>query len=158
LSYEGTKALDATLTSDLDKGYVSQNDFRKKEGVWYSYIKLSDDEINTELLSNQGIGVATVSGNDLTFAQDVNNLISIGDRIVDSNLNLIGIVLNKERRKLTLDGILGGFSGGFVLAAKYQSVENQSMNGYYLRVDCELETNEYYELFCINTEISISKP
>lgn len=158
LSFEGTKPFDTTLKSDLDNGYMSKNDFSKKEGVWYAYNKLSNDTINTELLSVQGIGNATVSGNDLTFAKAINNLVSIGDRIVDTNLDLVGNVTDKQGLTLTLDSVDAGFTGGFVMAAKYASVENQSMNGYYLRVDCELDTNEYFELFSVNSEISVSKP
>ena len=43
-----------------------QSDFEKKEGVFYAYVRNSNDEIDSSLLSCQGIGNCTISGNILT--------------------------------------------------------------------------------------------
>lgn len=157
ISIEGTDAWKATLNTDLDSGYINETDFEKKEGVFYAYIRNSNETIDSSLLSCQGIGTATVSGLTLNFDFELESVISIGDQIRNANLELVGTIISKTNNSLTLDAMNNIGATGFVLCSKPQSIENQSMLGYYMKVDLELVgVKTRTEIFAVNSEIAKS--
>jgi len=156
IEIEGSTPLKITTKTDLDKGYINQSDFVNKEGVFYAYLRHSNDEINTKLLSCQGIGNASISGLVLSFVEEIDNSVSVGDEIRNASLQLVGVVQSKTAKTLTLNTVLNIVNNDFVLATKTQSISNNDMVGYYMKVDCEFSSNQYQEIFAINSTVTKS--
>lgn len=156
ISQEGTDAWGVTLNTDLDSGYINKVDFEKKEGVFYAYIRNSNENIDSSLLSCQGIGIGTVSGLTLNFSFDLESVVSVGDQIRNANLELVGTIVSKTNNSLTLNTMNNIGATDFVLCSKPQSIENQSMLGYYMKATLELTKNTYAEIFAVNCEVAKS--
>lgn len=158
LEIEGTTPLTISTETDLNKGYINSVDFEKKEGVFYAYIRNSNDTIDSSLLSCQGIGNATISTLTLVFAFDLDPIISIGDKIVNINKLLVGTILSKTKNTLTLDTVNNIISGDYVICAKTQSIAVNSMLGYYMGVKASFNSTSEQEVFAINSEVIKSNP
>ena len=156
LEIEGTIPIKATCVTDLDNGYVNVADFDKKEGVYYGYIRGKNGNLDTSQLNYQGIGNCYLSGVVLTFVNEIDSIISVGDVIIDSNMQVIGTIVSKTANSLSLNSVTIDVDGQFVLAVKPESVQQQGVLGYHLQVDCEFESNTKQEIFAINSEVSKS--
>lgn len=140
----------------MDSGYINKGDFFNKENVWYAYVRNANNTIKTELLSVQGIGECTINGNILEFDFDLDSVYSIGDLVLNTNLEVVGTITNKTNRTLTLNAVANIVSGDYVLCSKPQSIENQNLLGYYMQVKMTLQKNTSSEIFSVNSEISRS--
>jgi hypothetical protein len=127
--------------------------FEKKENVYWAYIRTSNSVIDTALLANQGIGTGTVSGLTITFPNDLDTFVSVGDQIRDADLNLVGTIQSKTTNSVTLDTMNSFASGDFAICSKPQSIANGDILGYYCKVSGTLETQRYDEIFSVNSEI-----
>ena len=150
---EGTDAWQLTLETDLDKGYINASDFEKQEGVYRAYTRTSNESIDSSLLSCQGIGNCTISGLVLNFGFKLDDVISIGDEVRNTNLQLVGTILSKTPNSLTLNAVANIVSGDFVLCSKPQSAESGGLLGYYMQVTATLSKNTKTEVFAINSEV-----
>lgn len=156
LSIEGTTNLQIACETDLEKGYVNNVDFEKKEGVWYAYVRGKNGELNTSQLSFQGIGEANIAGLTLNFTfpngDTIDPIISVGDVVLNSNLQIVGTILSKTDNSLTLNTVNNIVSGAFVLATKPESVEKQGILGYFMKVNASFSSNAQQEIYALNTE------
>lgn len=153
LSIEGTTNLQIACETDMEKGYVNKLDFEKKEGVWYAYVRGKNGELNTSQLSFQGVGEAVVNGLVLEFDFVLESIISVGDVILNSNLQIVGNILSKTANSLTLDAVNNIVSGDYVLVTKPESVQKQGLVGYFLQVDASFSSNAQQEIYAINSEV-----
>lgn len=159
MSMESTDAWDIILETNLNNGFINKADFEKQEGVYYAHIRNQNLTIDTALIgANSGIGNCTVSGLNLQFAFNLEDSISIGDEIRNSNLQLVGIVLNKTINSLSLNTVSNIVSGDFVLCSKPQSIESNILVGHSMLVTCTINTNKKTEVFAIGTEVEVSSP
>ena len=156
IEIEGSTAVAVELITDLNQGYINQSDFEKKEGVFYAYVRNSNDEIDSSLLSCQGIGNCNISGLTLNFDFDLDSIISVGDQVRNADLELVGTIVSKTANSLTLNAVANIVSGDFVLCSKPQSIANNDLLGYYMKVTCRFSSNTYQEIFAINSEVSKS--
>lgn len=156
IEIEGSTKVNVKLKTDLNSGYINNVDFEKKEGVFYAYVRSSNDVEDTALLSFQGIGNCNINGLVLEFNFELDSIISVGDQIRNSNLELVGTITSKTSKSLTLNSVSNISNGDYVLVSKPQSISNNDLLGYYMRVDCEFQSNEYQEIFAINSEVSKS--
>jgi hypothetical protein len=156
IEIEGSTAVDVELFTDLNQGYINKADFEKKEGVFYAYVRNSNDDVDSSLLSCQGIGNCTISGLTLNFGFDLDSIISVGDQVRNSDLELVGTIVSKTANSLTLNAVANIVSGDFVLCSKPQSIENNDLLGYFMKVTCRFSSNTYQEIFSINSEVSKS--
>lgn len=152
IEMESTESWELELTTDIDKGYIRKVDFDKEEGVWNAYCRTSNQEIDTSLLACQGIGSCTISGLVLNFSFELDNVVSIGDKIINLNKQVVGTVLGKTNNTITLDAVANIVDGDYVMCSKIQSIENDSLLGYHMMVKATLETNKLTEVFSVNTE------
>jgi hypothetical protein len=150
---EGTDAWQLALETDADKGYINSTDFEKQEGVYRAYTRISNEAIDSSLLSCQGIGNCTISGLVLSFGFTLDDVISIGDEIRNSNLLLVGTILSKTPNSLTLNSVANISSGDFVLCSKPQSAESGGMLGYHMVVTATLSKNTKAEVYAVNSEV-----
>lgn len=153
ISIEGTTNLQIACETDLEKGYINNVDFEKKEGVWYAYVRGKNGELNTSQLSFQGIGECVVNGLSLEFDFELDSIISVGDVVLNSNLQIVGTILSKTANSLTLDTVNNIVSGDFVLASKPESVEKQGILGYFMQVDASFSSNTQQEIYAVNCEV-----
>lgn len=153
IEIEGSIPLQIGLTTDLDSGYVNLADFEKKEGNYYAHVRYSNGVVNTELLSFQGIGTVTVNGLILEFDFNLDPIISVGDVILNSTLQTVGTVVSKTANSLTLNAVANIASGGFVLASKPNSVQQQNLLGYYMKVDLSFSSSTRQEIYAISSEV-----
>lgn len=157
ISIEGTTNLQIACETDLEKGYVNKLDFEWKEGVWYAYVRGKNGELNTSQLSFQGIGNAVISGLTLNFTFPnegvIDPIISVGDVVLNSNLQIVGTILSKTANSLTLDTVNNISSGDFVLASKPESVEKQGIMGYFMQVEASFSSNTQQEIYALNAEV-----
>jgi len=153
IEIEGTIPVQIVLTTDLDNGYINLADFEKKEGVWLAYTRYENSVQNTELLSFQGIGNATVNVLVLEFDFDLDPIISVGDVILNETLQTVGTITSKTTNSLTLNTVNNIVSRDFVLASKPNSVQQQGLTGYYMKVDMSFSSATRQEIFAVNSEI-----
>lgn len=156
LDIEGTIPLNILTKTDLNEGYINSANFEKKEGIFYAYIRNSNATTDTSLLSCQGIGNTTVSALTLQFTFQLDPIISIGDKIVNLTKQVVGTILSKTENSLTLDTMNNIISGDYVICAKTQSIESNSMLGYYMNVNATFNNTSEQEFFAINTEVTKS--
>lgn len=156
LEIEGTDPWEIEITSDLDAGYINATDFEKQENVFRAYARTSNDIIDTSLLSTQGIGTCTVSGLILSFNFDLESDMSIGDEIMNISSQIVGTVLSKTTRTITLNTVNNITSGDFVFCSKSQSAESSGILGYHMVVKATLSKNTKTEVYAINTETAKS--
>lgn len=152
---EGNVALDMILTTDYDNGYINNSDFELQEGVIRAYCRISNGIIDTSLLSFQGIGNASINGLVLTFTE-VPSIVSVGDVIYNANMELVGTILDKTDTTLTLDIVSNLSEGDFVACSKSQSVNNDSLLGYYMKAEAQFQTNSIAEIYALNTNTNKS--
>jgi hypothetical protein len=153
IEIEGSIPLQIGLTTDLDSGYINLADFEKKEGNYYAHVRYNNGVVNTELLSFQGIGNCTVAGLVLEFNFEIDPIISVGDVILNQNLQIVGTIISKTSNSLTLNSVANIVTGGFVLASKPNSVQQQGILGYYMKVDLSFSSNTRQEIFAVNSEV-----
>lgn len=151
---EGTNSWDITLKTDLQNGYLNKEDLSKKEGVWYGYVRgEGNNAVDTATLSVQGVGVvSSKTGNVVTVDGFTSGLISVGDRVLDSNLVFLGTVVSFSNNTITLSDASGVSNGMFLVSSKSQSLETSGLLGYYMRVDAKFNTNKYSEVYSVNSE------
>ena len=152
ISIEGTIAPQIICESDLEQGYINNTDFEKEEGVLYGYIRGKNGTLNTSQLSFQGIGDCTVNGLILEFNFDLDSIISVGDVILNENSQIVGTILSKTERTLTLNTANNIVSGDFVLVTKPESIQKQGLIGYHLEVKSTFSSNSEQEIYCVNSE------
>jgi|TARA_B110000879_G_scaffold205824_1_gene286772 hypothetical protein len=155
---------DVTILTDLDKGHVSKESFKKKEGLYFSYIRRDvSDATKPELLSVQGIGNLVLL-NNLTYTFNlVPGGISSGDalfRASGGSYQFIGNVSARTDQSLT---IVGGSqivpsAGDFMFTAKNPIAESFGLKGYYAEIKLTNDSTTPIEIFAVNSEVSKSYP
>jgi hypothetical protein len=158
ISSESTDAWEVVAGTDINKGYIHEVDFEKKENVHYAYLRTDNTVIDTALIGScQGIGnCTTIVGLTINFAFQLEDLISIGDKILDVNTGLVGTILSKTNNSLTLNTVNGIVAGDFLMCAKPQSIENNMLLGHSMQVEMKLTKTSKSEVFAVNTEVQKS--
>jgi hypothetical protein len=158
-----SKDWDVTVATDIESGHVNKEDFENKEGFKYSYIRRNaSDEVNTELLSVQGVGnLSSSTSNTYTFASVPNN-VSIGDVLYFSSggsYTKIGVISSKDSTTITTVNSLSTPSNGdFIFVAKNSVAESYGLKGYYASIRLTNNGTSPVEVFAVNSEVSKSFP
>lgn len=159
ISIDGTDAWDILAETDLNKGYINKADFHKEENNYYGFLRSKNTVLDTSLIgAYQGIGNCTINGLDLEFDFELGSEISIGDEIRNSNMEIVGTILNKTNNSLSLNTVNNLINGDFVLCCKPQSVENNNLLGSAMLVTATLNTNKKTEVFTLGCEVQVSNP
>jgi hypothetical protein len=153
ISIEGNSPWDITLKTDMQNGYINYNDFKNKEGVYYGYVR-GDDALDTATLAVSGVGVvSSIVGNVLNFNGNISTLISVGDSIYDTNLDLLGVITDLSPNSITVNDTSLVAVDMFILSSKPSSVETSGIRGYYMNVKGELTPTDYVEVYALNSEV-----
>lgn len=167
---------DVTIITDIDSGHIDKVSFAKteehvadgqvqpnsySEGIYSTHIRRNTaDEVNTELLSVQGIGnLDLLNGTTHTF-NAVPSSISIGDvlyQAVGGSYNRVGVIVNKDGTSVTLGtASIVPSVGDFMFAAKSPIAESYGLKGYYASVRLVSSSTSPVELYAVNSEVSKS--
>lgn len=160
---------DVTILTDLDSGHIDKSSFTKTEdinntydeGFYSTHIRRNTaDQVNTELLSVQGIGnLISLAGTTYTFG-GVPSSVSIGDvlyQAVGGSYNQIGAITNKDGSTITVGtaSVIPNISD-FIFAAKNPIAESYGLKGYYASIRLVNNTTNAVELYAVNSEVSKS--
>jgi len=160
---------DVTIITDLDQGHIDKTSFTKtedttntyNEGIYSTHIRRNTaDEVNTELLSVQGIGnLISLAGTNYTFAA-VPSALSIGDvlyQAVGGAYNRIGTITNNDGTTITVGtaSVIPNVND-FIFAAKSPIAESYGLKGYYANVRLVSSDTNAVELYAVNSEVSKS--
>jgi hypothetical protein len=157
------KTWDVTMATDTDNGHIDKNSFQTKEGLHYAYIRRnSEDEVNTDLLSVQGVGeMSSYSSNTLTFNSVPSN-VSIGDKLyalVGGAPTAIGTISSKTLTAITVTSAsITPTNGVFIFVAKNPVAESYGLKGYYANVRLSNSDTTPVEIFAVSSEVSKSFP
>jgi len=160
---------DVTIITDLDQGHIDKTSFTKtedttntyNEGIYSTHIRRNTaDEVNTELLSVQGIGnLISLAGTNYTFTA-VPSALSIGDvlyQAVGGAYNRIGTITNNDGTTITVGtaSVIPNVND-FIFAAKSPIAESYGLKGYYANVRLVSSDTNAVELYAVNSEVSKS--
>jgi hypothetical protein len=155
ISIESDNAWDIQATTDLQSGYINQADFKKKEGVYYAYIR-GNNTVDTSAVSVTGLGtINQITGINL-FLSHIPNTISVGDIVYNTSLSPIGTILLIEDNYIVLNTVAGLSVGDFILSSKLASIETSGILGYYMNISGTLDSTTRSEIYAINSEVSKS--
>jgi hypothetical protein len=158
-----SKEWDVTVATDIESGHVNKEDFENKEGFKYSYIRRNaSDEVNTELLSVQGVGNLSGSSSNVYTFNSVPGNISIGDVLYFSSggsYTKIGVISSKDSTTITTASTMTTPSNGdFIFLAKNSVAESYGLKGYYANIRLTNNGTLPVEVFAVNSEVSKSFP
>lgn len=151
ISIEGNSAWNVSLKTDLQNGYINQNDFINKEGVQYGYIR-GNDVLDLKTISVTGLGnIDRIIGINLYLAE-VPSTVSVGDLVYNSSLSLIGTILDIGPGRIVLNSVAGLNAGDYILSSKPSSIETSGLRGYYMNTRFTLHPTNYVEVYAVNSE------
>lgn len=171
LAIDGTTGLDVEGYTDLDDVEMFKDQFKKKEGKFYSYIRRPENQVDYELLSTQGVGVVSqVQSNTIAIAGEMTN-VNINDMAYGGVINgsqitpfVIGEILSVTPTSITVaSGSNLPAAGNYLFVVKKSSAESYGARGYYLNLKLSMPPNDIqatniHEVFGIKSSIFKSFP
>lgn len=174
LAIDGTTGLNVAGYTDLDQVEMFSNQFLKKEGKWYAYLRRPYSQIDYKLLSTQGVGIVdSVVGLTINFNNTVTNINAgdptsgyVGGDVVYKELNglieLVGIVSDTSDSSITVASYTNiPAAGDYIFIIKRADAESYGARGYYLNLSLSLQGSEAeknHEVFAIKSSVFKSFP
>ncbi|QDP47294.1 MAG: putative structural protein [Prokaryotic dsDNA virus sp.] len=148
------------LYTNLTSTSFKPERFSKKEGIWYADIPRATSTTSGNNTNVFGIGgIDSQSGANITFQNKINEVgISVGDELINSNGTVaLGAVLSiVDDFTVSVNGNVIGTQGDFVYGVKNSKADGEAARGVYLVVKLRNLSNEFVELFAVNTDLSVS--
>lgn len=165
LSVDSNEAWNAEITTDLNTGEISADQFVNKEGHFFAHIRRLAGDQDHKAISTQGIGVCnTVSSGVITFGFNLDSSISIGDTAyyLDNSTNAIveiGVITAKSTQSITIGSVVNPPApSDFILYVKNSTAESYGARGYYAEIKLTNDSEDEVELFEISSSIFKSNP
>lgn len=173
---------DATMSTDIQSGYIEAVWFEKKEAAWFGFVRNTNavDPTRYALRSAVGLGVVSNVANPtgqalLQFEFPIDSMLYLGDIIYFcepqaggySNPLLVGEVTDigfiDEVLTVTvqIDSANGGQApevGDFILYAKNTVAESSGVLGHYNVITLVYDNTAKTELFAVEAEVMPSYP
>jgi len=181
LAIDGSTGLNVTGYTDLDQVEMSIDQFKKKEGKFYAYLRRPQNELDLELISSQGIGsVVSTNVNTIEVSNSFSN-VDIGDKVYKatftpasnpediadigniSNVLEVGTISAIGSNSITTSSsfINTPNPGDYLFIVKESSIESYGARGYYLNLTLSLSGSEAannHEVFAIKSSVFKSFP
>jgi len=161
---------------ETDKQVGNLSEFIEKEGKWFNYIKGVDSDITSETdfgaFDIQGIGMlSSISPDVLTFGNDINASLQVGDTIyfqtLTSNgafdtIDSSGITKYGDVTAVTESTITVNPTGSapvvddYIMFAKNHVANTSSLLGYFADVKFENNSKVKAEIFSVGSEVTES--
>ena len=175
IALESNAAWAATLTTDLESGFISKSYFEEKEATFFSFIRgVGGANPNLRLRSSQGIGSPTLvnagtpATTVVTFPFTIDSMISIDDLVYEFNdgfpndLFFCGPVIARTSNTITVNcsgiGKTVPTAGEFLVYVKNQIAESHGLRGDYLDYTVINDYTFAVELFAIRSDVFKSFP
>jgi hypothetical protein len=163
IALNATTAWQTNITSDQGSGFIDYSWYDLKEGTWYAYIRRNTNDNSLAMISTQGVGnLSSKSGNILSFAFDLGDIISTGDKlyaVTNGALSFVGNVTAHTETTITTDG--SGVTptvNTFLVFQKNAVAESYPTLGTYLKAEFINADTSYTELFSVSSSIFKSYP
>jgi hypothetical protein len=151
------------MSSSLDRGHITYDQFSTREGEHYAFIRRNDgDLLDFHHISVQGLGTPTsITGDTYAFTQ-VPSFLSEEDclyfsRSIDSVVIKVGKLISFDSTTVTTaTPIIGTVidSEGFYFVAKNSEAESYGIKGYVLEVKLTSTGNgNAQDLYSVNAEV-----
>jgi hypothetical protein len=174
IALESNAAWAATLTTDLEAGFIDKPYFEDKEATFFAFIRgVGGVNPNLSLRSSQGIGASTSvnastpAATVVTFDFNIDSMISVDDLVYEFNtgfneLFFCGPVTGRTENSLTINcssiTSTAPTSGQFLIYIKNQIAESHGLRGDYLDYTITNDDNFAVELFAIRSDVFKSFP
>lgn len=162
LAFEGNKPWEAEIETNASPSYqttkstIKSTEFHNRESRWFAHVRKNEIKDDFHGLSKQGIGViVSFVGNVLTFDQ-VPSLVNVGEelyRINGATQELIGTIIDKTEKTLTINNPTNLATGFYTYSAKNDRIEGSEIRGYYAKVSLENKDTSVVELYAIESNI-----
>jgi hypothetical protein len=160
---EGNLPWDMIITAyvsdveDFISSTIDASEFEKDEGLWSTYARRNEDANQTDSSAVYGIGrVNNISGTTIVV-NGFSDVITIGDKLFNVNLDLIGTIQSHSRvgneTTIVLNTVNNLSTTDFVLGGKDVRIEGGNLRGYTIRFDLEINSTQRAELFALNAEV-----
>lgn len=186
MSFESDDAWAVTsLSTELSVGNMLKTYFEEKEAEWFSFIRNDAAEINFKLRSTNGIGIAVTvvptfgiapnTPRQITFLNGAGTIISVGDELYQSQVNIAGNVIPGTSQLIGLVSSVNNINnsvsvgqtsllnnlpvaGRYMFFYKNVVAESHGARGYYMRFTLENSNTAAVELFSVGSSVMKSYP
>lgn len=164
LAIDGSTGLNVSGYTDLDEIHMYKDQFQKKEGKFYSYVRRPQNQLNYDLISTQGVGtVSAVVGTNITMSNPFTNVSEKDKLYINSSTPLlVGEVQSINGNEINVTSIVNTVNpGDYLFISKDSSVESYGARGYYLNLTLSLdgvEATSNHEVFAIKSSAFKSFP
>jgi hypothetical protein len=168
LSLEGSIPFDCDIKAYITgkgnfiESHLTSDEFIKKEGLWYAYMRRNEDDEQMDSKAVYGIGrVVSVANNKVTY-EGGNDSLTVGDRlygVIDGYKELVGTISNIVGSVIYTSEkpvLVTLAADTFLLGRKNARIEGGNLRGYTARVDMTLTPEKDEELFAVNLEVAKS--
>lgn len=137
---------------------LNKEDFNRKEGMWYAYVRRNESALHEDSKSMYGIGSVTGITGTTATVNGYSSTLTVGDVILKgSDLSAIGIVQSVtpdgNTTDIELSFVTGLSNGDFIVGVKNARIEGGYLRGYTMKLNLELTETDKVELFAVNSEV-----
>jgi hypothetical protein len=156
---------DVTVESEIEKGFIDKESFKKRENMFYAYIRNNNDDVDYKKLSVQGLGLCESATTSTVTVTDLNvGLLSVGDKIFSASVTddeigtpeLLGNITEINGDVITHDGSTEPAEDDFILFAKNQTAESEGVRGYHAKIKLTNDSTDPVELYAVDSEVTKS--
>lgn len=159
VSLEGNESWETLMRAyvsnvdDFIESSIKQEEYVRKEGIWYAYARRNESTTHLDSKSTYGIGTITdVTGTTITF-NGGSGLLCVGDVILKTDLSVVGTITAINGNQIVMTAVGTATIGDFILGMKDPRIEGGNLRGYTMRFDLEITSDNKVELFAVNAEI-----
>lgn len=142
------------------EGVIHNDEFVKKEGMYYAYARRNEDDVTFDNKSAYGLGVVIETSPFKLVLKGENYTLAIDDYLYTEEYELVGKVINviysNNRTEIEIDNNGPSLLGKFIIGVKNARVEGSFLRGYAFRYDLENEGLTRSEIFAVNSEVEKS--
>ena len=164
LSLNSTHPWSAEIYTNISAGAIDYTYFVEKENQWFAYIRRFNNTIDVKALSTQGVGTPSIvdTANPiipiLTFSFNVDQSISVGDKLYKKNFNnlvLVGTITNISLNTISVDISVGTIPSitDFLISVKDSQAESFGSRGYYMNVYLSNDLPQEVKLFSVGSSV-----
>lgn len=162
LNLEGSSSFwRAEMTTDLDKGGATHEDFEERERLFKAHIRTDrDDSLNMDRLTVQGLGTVISRQDTSLYFRFIDNAIDAGDyvyKIYGNKYTFLGEIKAVFDEYIVLDGVNSDLElGQFCFATKDPVIESYGLKGYFSSLKLTSYESTKIELFAVSSEATQS--
>lgn len=162
LAIDSDHVWSAEVDTEFGSGAILAEEFQLKEGVWFSFIRRNDGDLDLHEISVQGLGVVDAFNDpniDLAYPYDTDRHISVGDAVykVDSSGALLFLANVASHNQFTI-GLSASPAnpvgmGDYLVYAKNSVAESFGARGYHMIVTLTNNDIDQVEIYSLRSNV-----